>query len=395
MTDYLPLIVFLMILAVLLRAESALTVLYMIVGTFLIGFWWNKRAIRHIEFKREFDDHVFLGEKIDVDLTIKNQSLLPILWLEIHESTQPNLSAGKSINEVFSLGIYGEKNITYALTALKRGYYKLGPLTARTGDPLGLVKPSQVVFHDDPIIIYPQIIDLSSFTLPSRSPFGTIKHKNPIFEDPSRLLGKRDFSVGDSVRRIDWKATASTGKLQVKLYEASIALDVLVMLDLHRESYEIKSLFDASELAITAAASIAAWGNNKQQSVGLITNGTDPLMDNRTPAPLLPHKGSGHFINILEILARIQLGDEPSIENLLRENSTNLSWGTTIILLSGGLKQNILERLYKLRKRGLMPVVILTANTPNYPKLRSLSEFFSIPLYTASKTEHLKTLGMG
>jgi len=394
MTDYLPLIVFLMILAVLLRAESALTVLYMIVGTFLIGFWWNKRAIRHIEFKREYDDHVFLGEKIDVDLTIKNQSFLPILWLEIHESTQANLSAGKSINEVFSLGVYGKKNIKYALTALKRGYFKLGPLTARTGDPLGLVKPGQVEFHDDPLIIYPQIIDLAAFTLPSRSPFGTIKHKNPIFEDPSRLLGKRDFSHGDSVRRIDWKATASTGKLQVKLYEASIALDVLVMLDLHRGSYAIKSLFDASELAITAAASIAAWGNNKQQPVGLITNGTDPLMDNRTPAPLTPHKGSGHFINILEILARIQLGDEPSIDNLLRENSTNLSWGTTIILISGGLKRNILESLYKLRKRGLMPVVILTANTPNYPELRSLSDFFSIPMYTASKTEHLKTLGM-
>jgi len=394
MTDYLPLIVFLMILAALLRAESALTVLYMIVGAFLIGFWWNKRAIRHIEFKRVFDDHVYLGENINVYLTIKNQSFLPILWLEIHESLQANLSAGKSINDVFSLGIYGEKHITYSLIALKRGYFKLGPFTARTGDPLGLVKPSQIEFHDDPLIIYPQIVELETFNLPSRSPFGNIKHKNPIFEDPSRLLGKRDFSHGDSVRRIDWKATASTGKLQVKLYEASIALDVLVMLDLYREDYAIKSLFDASELAITAAASIAAWGNKKGQPVGLITNGKDPLKNNLMPQPLLPHKGTGHFINILEILARIQLGDETSLEYLVRDNLANLSWGTTIILISGGLKQNLLENLYILRKRGLMPVIILTAHTPNYPELRNMANFFSIPIFTATKIEHLKTLGL-
>lgn len=394
MTDYLPFIVFLMILAVLLRAESALTVLYMIFGTFLIGIWWNKRAIKHIQFSRKFDDHAYVGEQVKVDLKITNQSILPILWLEIHESLPANLGAGKTIADVFSLGAYGEKQITYFLNALKRGYYKIGPLSARTGDPIGLVKNAQVNYHDDPFIIYPKIIDLQRFKLPSRSPFGTIKHKNPIYEDPSRLLGKRDFSHGDSFRRIDWKATASTGKLQVKLYEASITLDVLVLLDLHRESYQIKSLFQASELAVTAAASIAAWGNKLQQPIGLMTNGNDPFTENPMPPPLLPHKGTDHFINILELLARIQIGDNVPVEHIIQENLASLPWGTTIVLITGGINKDLLNSLFRIRKTGLLPVIILTAHIQNFAKLRQIAEFYSIPLYTATKFDHLKTLGL-
>ncbi len=394
MADFLPFIGFLMILAVLLRAESALTVLYMIVGTFLIGVWWNKRAIKHIHFDRRFDDHAFLGEQVKVQLTLKNQSLLPVLWLEIRESLPANLSAGKIIKDVFSLGVYGERQITYFLNGLKRGYYKIGPLSARTGDPFGLVKDSQVNFHDDPLVIYPKIIDLQNFKLPSHSPYGIIKHKNPIYEDPSRLLGKRDFYHGDSVRRIDWKTTASTGKLQVKLFEASITLDVLVLLDLLPESYHIKSLFQASELAINTSASIAAWGNKKRQPIGLITNGNDPFIESPMPQPLLPHKGTDHFINILEILARIQIGGEVPVDQIIQKYLTNLSWGTTVILVSGGLNQDLLDKLYRIRKKGLLPVIILTAHIQNFSKLREIADFYNIPIHTATKLEHLKTLGL-
>jgi uncharacterized protein (DUF58 family) len=131
MTDYLPFIVFLMLLAVFLRAESALTIFYMIIGTFLLGLWWNKRSTQYIKIARQYEDHAYLGEDIHVKLHIKNTSLLPILWLEIHESLPANLRAGRTVKQVFSLGIRGEQEITYTLSAFKRGYYSLGPLLAR------------------------------------------------------------------------------------------------------------------------------------------------------------------------------------------------------------------------------------------------------------------------
>ncbi len=384
MIDYLPFIIFLMILALFLRAESALTVLYMVLGTFLLGIWWNRRALQHIEISRDFSDHVFLGEEIPVVYEIHNKSLLPILWLEVHESLPANLRAGRTVKHVFSLGIRDKKKFTYQLHAFKRGYYALGPTTIRSGDPLGLVQPGQKELPGSSLTVYPQIVQLDTLGIPSRSPFGTIKHHDPIFEDPSRMMGKRDFQYGDSIRRIDWKSTASSGKLQVKLYEASIDMEVTILLDLNRESYDIKTFYPATELSVTAAASIAAWGERHDQAIGLHTNGSDPIKTGTMPNPIQPKKGAGHFINILEILARIEPGDVLPVDHLVQSAFPHLTWGASIILISGGLQPSTLDLLNQARKRGVHPVVILTSHAKENKHLQKQAEHYKIKFYVAS-----------
>jgi len=392
--DYLPFLVFLMILAVFLGAESALTIIYMVIGIFLLSLWWNKRGLRHIEIFRKFDQYAFWGEKINVSLQIHNQSLLPILWLELHESIPVNLRAGRRVKNVFSLGSRHGETIAYQLNASKRGYYALGPLLIRSGDPLGLLEPSQRTFPENFLTVYPQIVKLEFLDVLSQSPFGTIKHKNPIFEDPSRLLGKRDYQVGDPPQKIDWKSTASAGHLLVKQYEASIALEVVILLNLNQEDYPIKNRFDATEIAITAAASIAAWGKVHAHALGLITNGVDPLYENAIPQPIMPHKGSNHFINILEVLARIQPGETFSLATLIQNSMVELSWGASVILISGTMDKEYLEHLYHARKKGINPIIVLTSPSRNLHKLREYSSCYKIPLYSAYNLTQLRHLGM-
>lgn len=394
MVDYLPFIIFLMILAVFLRAESALTIIYMIVGTFLLGFWWNRRALRHVDVTRKYVSHAFQGDEINVLLSIKNKSIVPVLWLEIHEGLPVELRAGRVVKHVFSLGIREEKEIQYELVPKKRGFYPLGPLLISSGDPLGLIQPTQKEYPSSPLTVYPRIVNMESFGLPSRSPFGTIKHVNPIFEDPSRILGKRDFQSGDSIRRIDWKSTASTGRLQVKLYEASIALEVAILLDLHLDSYNIKSFYKDTELAVTAAASVAAWGKRRQQTVGLVTNGADPLLEDHAPNPLLPKKGAGHFIRILEILARIQPGDNLPIEHLIQDALAALPWGATLVLISGSLQDSTLNLLFQSRKRGINPTMIFTGQSSNYRSYEKMANYYKVRLYKAAYPQDLKTIGI-
>jgi uncharacterized protein (DUF58 family) len=394
MVDYLPFIIFLMILAVFLRAESALTVIYMVVGTFLLGFWWNKRALRHIEVTRNYAEHAFLGEEVSVVLKIKNNSILPILWLEIHEGLSVDLRSGKGLKQVFSLGIREEKHINYDLLPRKRGYYPLGPLLISSGDPLGLMGPTQKEFPSSPLTVYPQIVTMPAFGLPSQSPFGTIKHQNPVFEDPSRILGKRDFQTGDSIRRIDWKASAATGQLQVKLYEASISLELMILLDLHRSSYALKTFYTSTELSISASASVAAWGKIHRQSVGLITNGVDPQHNDQIPTPLKPRTGTDHFIHILETLARIQPGDHLPLESLVQNALADLSWGASLVVISGNLHENMLGQLFRARKRGINPAIIFTGQTPDFQSLKNLAGYYKIKLYKAAYPPDLKLMGV-
>jgi uncharacterized protein (DUF58 family) len=395
MADYLPFIIFLMLLAVFLRADSALTVIYMVIGTFFLGYWWNHRALKHLEVSREYQKYAFLGDHITVQVKIINRSFLPILWLEIHEGLSVDLRGGKSIKHVFNLAMRATKIITYDLYPNKRGFYQLGPLRISSGDPLGLFQPTQKEFPSSPITVYPQIVNMAAFGLPSLSPFGSIKHHNPIYEDPNRIMGKRDYQNGDSIRRIDWKSTAATGKLQVKQYEASIALQIAILLDLHRDSYDIKSFYTASESAIAAAASVAAWGKTHRQTVGLVSNGVDPLHQNEFPTRLHPQKGAGHFINILEILARIQASEEMPSESLIQETLARLSWGATLVFISGSISEFTLSLLNQSRRNGIMPAIILSGPSPNYQIIKNQAIHFHIDLHRISYPSELITLGTG
>jgi uncharacterized protein (DUF58 family) len=392
MIDFLPFIIFLMILAVFIRAESALTIFYLIIGIFLLGYWWTKRSLRYVSITRDHTSHAFLGEDVSIQLTIKNRSILPILWLEVLEGHPLNLPSGKKVKQVISLNSHEEKFINYHFNAYKRGYYSLGPTLISSGDPLGLINSTQVEYPESPITVYPQIVNLNRIGLPSQSPFGTIKHKNPIFEDPNRIIGKRDFINGDSLRKIDWKSTAATGQLQVKLYEASISLEIVIILDLHSSNYSIKSMFNDTELAITAAASTAAWGKLRQQMVGLVTNGSDPLFD-EIPCPLKPKKGSEHLIHILEILARIKTLGEKPIRPLIQETLKDLSWGTTLVLITGGLiDEETLGLLYHAKKKGINPALILVGSSAHFRLIKHMAKYYKIQLYPVHYPMELSTI---
>jgi uncharacterized protein (DUF58 family) len=155
--------------------------------------------------------------------------LLPAVWLRIQESVPVDLSM-KNLKQVVSLGPRGKMHFEYVLRARKRGYYRIGPLFVSSGDLIGFMREQRREGSTDHLIIYPRIVPLVNIKLPSRSPMGTMRHTQPIFEDPTRVLSKRDYVAGDSLRRIDWKATAATGRMQVKQFEPSIALETMLFL---------------------------------------------------------------------------------------------------------------------------------------------------------------------
>lgn len=383
----------LIFLAVFLGEDFVLKVIYLLVGAYLVGGWWSRKAFANLRFLRQYEEHAFLNDEIPVTVEVSNQGWLPVLWLKLHESIPVGLSLDKNIQKVISLGPKGNAQVKYRLQAHRRGYYRIGPLSVSSGDLFGLLKDQRWEDSGSYLTVYPQIVPLSSVKLPSRSPLGTLRSNQLIYEDPSRVWSKRDYNSGDSLRRIDWKGSAAVGRLQVKQFEPSIALETSIFLNLHSPEYEQRRRLDTTELAIVVAASLATWISAQKQPVGLITNGIDPAVDRYPEAsgqvdrlriftPVLPAKGSGNLMRILEILARVQVAETiPAIERLRQEHG-KLSWGTTLILISGHMDETLFDELFQLRRYGLNLSLVLVGRVPGFANIQAKARYFHFPLYS-------------
>jgi uncharacterized protein (DUF58 family) len=370
----------LIILAAITRETFVVILLYLFVGTGLLGRWWIGRVISRLIYTRKFDHKVFPGETIPVQLDIKNGSLLPAVWVRVQDYYPIEVAEIKGFSQVISLGPREQTRLQYTLKAQKRGYYSIGPLHVSSGDLLGMVGERQSEGASDHLTVYPRVIPLTEIKLPSQSPLGTMRHKQPVFEDPTRSIGKRDYQAGDSLRRIDWKASAVAGKLQTKLFEPSIALDTIVFLNLNLEDYNARTRFDATELAIVVCASMANWIISQRQSTGLIANGVDPLSSDSRPILLNSHKGRAHMMRILDILARIKAADTEPFPTQIRRHRVNLSWGTTLIAITGSAEKPLFDELHQAKRTGLNPVLILCGEHPNHRQAAQQSKLFDIPV---------------
>jgi uncharacterized protein (DUF58 family) len=388
--NFLPLLFVLLLIAVFLRGDFALTLIYLVIGALVAGLWWSRRALGQVETRRQFSNHAFLGETVKIDLHVQNKGWLPVPWLQLRETLPVALVGPNNFQSVIHLGPRADATFEYSVDARKRGYYPIGPLSVSTGDILGLNDSLVVQSQPEALIVYPRIISFTSMEIPSQSPQGTLRHTLPLFEDPTRVFGKRGYTSGDSLRRIDWKSSAASGHLQVKLFEPSIALETFIVLNLNAEDYYYRSRVDSTELAIVIAASISNWIVEKKQMVGMMVNGHDPLTADGNPQSIPPHKGKRHLMRLLETLARADIAENSALVPLIQRQRYQLAWGTTLILITGTASDELLDELYQARRWGQNGVLILAGRNASDEAIRRRAKTFGIPVYSIATESDLK-----
>jgi len=381
MLDYLPFLIALMVIAAILKQDAVLTIFYLILAVYMVGLLWSRKALNNVAITRDFPRRIFLNQPVIINLELVNRGWLPVVWLQIHESLPIELISPNYYHQVIYLGSHDQTQLNFSFHGNKRGYYPIGPTSLYSGDIFGLANNSERHLEPDHLTVYPKIIPFNYLGIPSRSPFGALRHSNPIYEDPSRVWGKRNYQMGDSLRRVDWKATANNGHLMVKQFEASISIEMQILLNLNSEDYDLHTRFDNTELAIVAGASIASWANQKKQAFGLSTNGRDPRMEDEKPQSFLPHKGTIHLMSILDILARVQTTNRIPFTQLTRQSTSNLPWGTTLVLITGQMTEELFDELFQTQRMGLNGIIILVGRVPRWQEAQQRARRFGFPLY--------------
>lgn len=372
-------LIVLLLLAALSHQTFLIGLLYFFAGALILGRFWTGQVVKKMAVLRKLDHQAFPGEVIPVNLEIWNSSLLPAVWLKIQDYYPIEVAESSSFSQIISLGPHERTHLSYSLRANKRGYYRIGPIHLSSGDLFGLSAERQSEGAYDHLIVYPRIVPLTKVRIPTRSPLGSLPHPQPIFEDPSRLMGKRDYQPGDSIRRIDWKSSAATGQLQTKLFEPSIALESVIFLNLNQEDYYLRSRGEATELAIIVSASIANWMIAQRQAVGMVVNGIDPYSQESIPTPIPVKKGRSHLMKILETLARIRAFDLGSFSAVFRNHRTHYPWGTSVVVITGYPSDALFDELLLAKRAGLNLFLILCGENPESHQVILKANFYSIP----------------
>ena len=366
-------IVVLVLLAAFLREPALLTPVYLLLGAWLIGRWWGRVALSSVRFKRSFVNRAFLNDKITLHIAVRNTGRLPVVWLRLHDSL-PIALGPPAFDYALSLRPKESREFEYTVQANKRGVFTLGPLTIHGGDVLGLSEAHKLQGELEALTVYPRVVPLPLIHLPSRTLLGALKHAQPIFEDPSRMRGKRDYANGDSLRRVDWKATAASGRMQIKLFEPSVTVEAMLVLNLNRAEYDRMAWIDGTELAIVVAASLGNWLIEHKQAVGLLTN---EKVTRATPM----RKGRAHFMHVLEQLAHATADDAAPLSETLRHKLMHLNWATTLIVITGKADDALLDQLAQAQRRGLSPVLIACGFGANFEAVEQRCRSLGIPAF--------------
>ncbi|MCB9874690.1 MAG: DUF58 domain-containing protein [Planctomycetaceae bacterium] len=335
-----------------------------------------------------------VGDSVAVIVNIENQGKLPVPWCLVEDllprraliHTPPNLAVEGSRLQLSMLRAGAKQSLLYQLTCNRRGYYQLGPLVLETGDLFGLHRRYRVATKPHFLLVLPQVIPLEGYDVSSKRPIGEVKMTYRLFEDPTRIAGVRRYEQGDPLSRVNWRATARTGQLHSKVYEPSTVAGATILLEYHNASHSRQHEPMRSELAVTAAASIANAVYEMGQQIGLITNGRDAAdrirqegwdhdirtrdaarnaasmrdaSDRLQPVVVETKRGPEQLMQIMESLARVELTDGLTLSQLVGETADRLPRDATIIAILPQVTTESAITLGSLRRQGYAVTAIL------------------------------------
>lgn len=345
-----------------------------------VTWLWNEFSLFGVHYTRSLSERrAFLGETVELTLTVANRKFLPLSWLTIVDVVPLELQVGEariSINRATNLGEFRtfwmlnpfqRSTRRFVIQCSQRGFHNFGPAVLNTGDGFGFFDRQATLTQIDRLIVYPRIYTVEELGLPPKNPFGERRSEAKIFEDPMRTVGVREWQYGDELKRVHWKATARHQTLLSRVFEPSEEQQAVIFLNAatfkrHWQG-KIPELF---ERAISVAGSLAALAVEQRTPVGLITNGVLPASDQ--PVRLLPGRNPEQLMRILEMLAAVTEFTTSPIEELILEQAPRLSWGATLVVVTAVLYDELLISLMELTDVGRRVVLfLLTPERPSDP----------------------------
>lgn len=339
-----------------------------------VSWAWATLSLERLSYTRSLSRwRLLAGEETQLTLTLTNRKPIPVGWARVEDEfpveievlgreleTSPRPRT-KVLVHTTSLKPYERVRWAYRLHCPRRGFYRIGPATLRSGDIFGFFPRFAKVEEETYLLVFPQPVELPWPAFLPRRAVGDRRGVEPFHPDPSRFAGIRDYQPGDPLRAVDWKATVRRGRLQVRQYDpgATPLLAVVANIDTvgvmwggHIPHY--------LERVATAAASLVSWAYEEGYSVGLYTNGLSVIYERPLTVP--PARGPEHLTLLLETLAMLGPHVAAPIEDVLLREERAFPAGSTLVLITSILTDGLRETLNSLARRRKAPILVWVAD---------------------------------
>jgi uncharacterized protein (DUF58 family) len=352
-----------------------------LVALLIIAWMWSRLSLQHLSLVRETaTDRAQVGQPLREAVEVRNSGRLGKLWLEIVDhSTLPNHSVSRVIHVAGRGAVRWETDTQ----CIRRGRFRIGPLIMRSGDPLGLFSTHLRVPETHEVIVYPAVLDLRGFPMPSGILAGgsALERRNPFVT--SNVSGTREYAPGDAFNRISWSSTARIGRLMVKEFDLDPTADVWLVLDLDRASHApatrplnfvpddrghwpVEAWLDSTEeYAVTIIASLARHLLDQGRNVGLIASGAH--------LEILPaDRSNRQYVKLLEALAVVRADGYMPLAELLVAESRRFTRQSSLLVVTPSTDEEWVTALAEIVGGGVRATAILVEQETFGPAPSSL-----------------------
>lgn len=361
----------LLVLIALLTSQGLL----LVVGSLVVLIWltikiWDRYAFRRVRHARSLNRHrAFIGDTLEYSVSLSNDKLLPMIWVDIHDTFPEGLELSGANLRTNSIAGTRQHTITtsllpfqqvtwkYNLKCASRGFYRIGPVRVQSGDIFGFSMGEARFEETEHLLVYPRVVELEQLDLPSENPLGEGRGMRPLFPDNSRIAGQREYQSTDPMKHIDWKATARSFRLQTKIFEPVIALNVLVALNATTSEQPWESsnrrLF---ERGVTVAASVASYAARRGYSFGLVSNAVATFTARYISVPL--GASPSQISLVLEALATAGPFAVTTLPGVLKHERSSLPPGSTVVLVTSIVSESIINEVREMKEQGYRVLVL-------------------------------------
>lgn len=305
-------------------------------------------------------ERVCAGETMPVDVTIQHFGRLGGHDLLLRPHRLP-----EAVDCVPADGVRitplarGEKtNASFGLSCPRRGVYTLRGFRVESDYPFGLLTSWRLFAEDRPLIVYPKFSALARLALPTGrryQPGGVALASN--LGESFEYIGNREYRDGDSIRDIDWRATARMSRPIVREYRDEYFMRVAVILDTHVPKRARPAQHDAFERAVSLTAGVADYMARQEYLVDIFAAG-----------PNLYHLTAGRSLayldQILDILACVDENPAEPFETLEPQLMESLAKITTVICVFLDWNEPRRAFVHRLASSGSAIKVIIARDQP-------------------------------